>query len=242
MLTIVPTPLGNLLDITAGSIEALNNADIILCEDTRRTARLSSHFGFKARLERYNEHNTRSLERALEFLRAGKKVALVSDGGTPCISDPGWKLVSAARSAGLKVLSLPGPCAAVAAAAGSGLPADSFVFLGFLPRSGQKIVRALETAALPGKTVILYESPFRIVSLLRTMAELFGADTPVTVAREMTKLHEEWLKGSVGQVLAVLSSRDGIKGEITVVFVPPKAKKTSVQETSRQESHRAQSL
>lgn len=220
MLTIVPTPIGNLQDITLRALEALREADVILCEDTRRTLQLASHFGIKARLERYNEHDERSLSHAMELLLGGKKVALVTDGGTPCVSDPGWKLVNKARENSIPLTSLPGPCAAVTAAAGSGFPADSFVFLGFLPRSPSKVRKALKEASSLGKTVILHESPYRVVSLLEAVNSELGPDTPVAVAREITKIHEEWTRGTAEKLLKDFSGRKDIKGELVVLFMP----------------------
>lgn len=221
MLTIVPTPLGNLEDITARSLAALRGADVILCEDTRRTIKLLSHYSISKKLVRYNEHSARSLDEAAGYLRLGKMVALVSDGGTPCISDPGRKLVALARAEGLRVETLPGPSAVVTAAAGSGLPADSFVFLGFLPRSRGKVARALRAAFALEKTVILYESPFRIKKFLELVASEFGPGTETVVVRELTKLHEEWLKGTAQETLKKLEAVKEVRGEITVLLRPP---------------------
>lgn len=223
MLTIVPTPLGNLEDITARSLTALREADVVLCEDTRRTIKLMSHFGISKKLVRYNEHSERSLDEAAGYLRLGKKVALVSDGGMPCISDPGRKLVSLARAEGLGVETLPGPSAVTAAAAGSGLPADSFVFLGFLPRSRGKVVKALRAAFTLEKTVILYESPYRIKKFLELVISEFGPGTETVVVRELTKVHEEWIKGTAQETLAKLSAAKEVRGEITVLLRPPAA-------------------
>lgn len=223
MLIIVPTPLGNLEDITARCLTALREADIILCEDTRRTIKLLSHFGISRKLVRYNEHSERSLAEAAGCLRLGKKVALVSDGGTPCISDPGRKLVALARAEGLGVETLPGPSAVVAAAAGSGLPADSFVFLGFLPRSRGKVVKALKAAFTLERTVILYESPYRIKKFLELVIAEFGPGTVTVVVRELTKLHEEWIQGTAQGTLEKLAAVKEVKGEITVLLRPPAA-------------------
>jgi 16S rRNA (cytidine1402-2'-O)-methyltransferase len=223
VLRIVPTPLGNLQDITTRSLEALKQADVILCEDTRRTKNLALHFGITAPLVRYNEFDDRSVAHALAQLRQGKKLALVSDGGTPALSDPGRKLVAAARKEGLPVESLPGPCAAVAAVAGSGLPGDQFVFLGFLPRSPGKQRRALEAAAALEKTIVVYESPFRIVKLLEVVESAFGPAAQAVVARELTKVHEEWLTGTVKDVKEKLAAREKILGEIVLVLHPSPA-------------------
>ena len=224
MLTIVPTPLGNLEDITLRSLAALRDADIVLCEDTRRTIKLMSHFGISKKLVRYNEHDERSVNEAFAFLRLGKKVALVSDGGTPCISDPGRKLVALARAGGLAVETLPGPSAVITAAAGSGLPADSFVFLGFLPRSRGRIVKSLTKAFELEKTVILYESPFRIRKFMALVVEVFGPGTETVIARELTKVYEEWISGTALETLHKLEAVKEVKGEIVVLLRPPAAR------------------
>ncbi|MBU2574996.1 MAG: 16S rRNA (cytidine(1402)-2'-O)-methyltransferase [Elusimicrobia bacterium] len=221
MLTIVPTPLGNLEDITLRSLAALREADLILCEDTRRTIKLLSHYAISKKLIRYNEHSERSLSEAAALLSLGKKIALVSDGGMPCISDPGRKLVALARASGLAVETLPGPSAVITAAAGSGLPADSFVFLGFLPRSRGKIVKALKGAFTLKKTVILYESPFRIKKFMELVVSEFGPGTETVIARELTKVYEEWLKGTALETLKKLEAVKEVKGEITVLLRPP---------------------
>jgi len=229
VLTIVPTPIGNLQDITARCLSALRSAEVILCEDTRRTLQLYAHFGLSARLERYNEHDKSSLERALDLLRRGKKVVLVSDGGTPCISDPGWRLVAGAFENNIKVEALPGPCAAVTAAACSGFPVDSFVFLGFLPRSKSKIEKILRTAAALGRALVIYESPYRLKNLIETVCAQFGCGAMVCVGREITKVHEEWIRGTAGFVLEELKRRGHLKGEISVVVSPLKNKNADEQ-------------
>jgi len=220
MLTIVPTPLGNLEDITIRALKALRGCDLVLCEDTRRTAKLMARYAISKKLLRYNEHDERSVGEAAAFLRAGKNVALVSDGGMPCISDPGRKLVALARAEGIPVLALPGPSAVVTAAAGSGLPTDSFVFLGFLPRARGKIVKALKNAFSLEKTVILYESPFRIKKFMELVCAEFGPDTKTVIARELTKVYEEWLSGTAAEVRDKLAAVKEVKGEIAVLLRP----------------------
>jgi len=219
VLSIISTPIGNLKDITLRSLETLREADIILCEDTRRTMILVSHFGLKARLQRYNEHSETSIASALELLRTGKHVALVSDGGTPCISDPGWKLVRLARESGIKIQSLPGPSALITAAAGSGLPVDSFVFLGFLPRSRSKIRKTLSAAISLRKTVIIYESPYRIQELLQLLNEQFADISTVVLAKEISKIHEEFMSGTPANLLAILAGHPP-KGEMVLMLGP----------------------
>jgi len=224
MLTIIPTPLGNLEDITVRAIKALRAADLVLCEDTRRTAKLMARYAIAKKLVRYNERDERSLAEAAGFLRQGKNVALVSDGGMPCISDPGRKLVTLARAEGIPVTALPGPSAVVTAAAGSGFPADSFVFLGFLPRARGKIVKALERAFELEKTVILYESPFRIKKFVGLVCEKFGSDTGIVMARELTKVYEEWFKGTAAELRDRLAGVKEVKGEIVVLLRRPSFK------------------
>jgi 16S rRNA (cytidine1402-2'-O)-methyltransferase len=220
MLTIVPTPLGNLEDITVRALKVLRGCDLVLCEDTRRTVKLLNRYAISRKLVRYNELDPKSLAEAADLLRAGKNVALVSDGGTPCISDPGRKLVALARAEGISVVALPGPSAVVTAAAGSGFPVDSFVFLGFLPRSRGKIVKALKQAFELEKTVIVYESPFRIKKFTGLVCDEFGGDTRMALARELTKVYEEWITGTAAEVRDQLAAVKAVKGEIAVLLRP----------------------
>jgi len=222
VLTIVPTPLGNLDDITLRCLSALKSADVIFAEDTRRTLILARHYGLNARIERYNEHDDKSVAYAHNVLLSGKNAALVSDCGTPCVSDPGWKLVAAARASNIKVESLPGPCAATTAIAGSGFPSGPFVFLGFLPRKRSRVIKALTAAATLNSTMVVYESPFRIVKLLGLAAEALGPDTQAAIARELTKVHEEWLTGTLTSIGAELAKRDKVLGEFVLLINPRK--------------------
>lgn|GEM_PF-141199 len=219
-LTIVPTPLGNLEDITVRALRTLRACDLVLCEDTRRTVKLLNRYAINKKLIRYNELDGRSVADAMALLRTGKHAVLVSDGGTPCVSDPGRKLVALARAEGLPVVSLPGPSAVITAAAGSGLPVNSFVFLGFLPRQRGKIVKALKSAIELEKTVILYESPFRIKKFLELVCAELGPDTRTVVARELTKVYEEWLSGTAAEVRDKLAALKEVKGEIAVLLRP----------------------
>lgn len=220
MLYIVPTPLGNLEDITLRALRVLKECDLVLCEDTRRSRQLLTHYGIHVATERYRDRDERLTKRLLDLLAQGKNLALVSDSGTPLISDPGYSLVSEARRAGLPVTSLPGASAVAAAAAGSGLPCDSFIFLGFLPRSGGKQKRLLSEAAALGDTVILYESPFRVAELMETVREALGDGCRVVLCRELSKVHEEWLSGTPSEVLAALQARKEILGEFVVLIHP----------------------
>ena len=221
MLSIVTTPIGNLKDITLRALETLKDVDAVFCEDTRRTLNLLNHFGLQKKLFRYNEHDERSIAGAMAWLRSGKSAALVTDGGSPCISDPGRKLVALARQTGIKVTVLPGPSAVIAAAAGSGLPADSFIFLGFLPRSRGKIVKALTAAFTLNKTVILFESPFRLKKFLAMAREEFGPGLTAIVAREITKIYEEWTGGAIDDTIAKIEAAGDVKGEVVVLLRPP---------------------
>ncbi|MCG2724694.1 MAG: 16S rRNA (cytidine(1402)-2'-O)-methyltransferase, partial [Elusimicrobia bacterium] len=221
MLTIVPTPIGNLEDITLRALKALRECDFIICEDTRRTLKLLIKYSISKKLIRYNEHNEKSVNYSLDMLRAGKKIAMVSDGGSPCISDPGRKIVKLAKENGLKVESLPGPSAVITAAAGSGMPVDSFVFLGFLPRSKSKISKAIAKALELEKTIILYESPYRIKSFMENIINTISPDIEVSLARELTKVYEEWIEGSASEVLKILQERKQIKGEFVVLLRKP---------------------
>ncbi|OGR72766.1 MAG: 16S rRNA (cytidine(1402)-2'-O)-methyltransferase [Elusimicrobia bacterium GWD2_63_28] len=223
MLFIVPTPIGNLKDITLRALEALKEADAVFCEDTRRTLNLLNHFGITKKLFRYHEHDERSVAGAMAWLRSGKSAALVTDGGSPCISDPGRKLVALARQTGIKVSALPGPSAVIAAAAGSGLPCDSFVFLGFLPRSRGKIVKALKAAFELKKTVILFESPYRLKKFLAMAREEFGPGLTAIVAREISKIYEEWSGGLIDETIAKIEAAGDVKGEVVVLLRPPEA-------------------
>ena len=220
MLYVVPTPIGNLEDITARALRVLKESSVVFCEDTRHTRMLMSHFGLSTPLERYDENDARSVEKLLERVRRGDPVSLVSDGGCPGLSDPGRRAVAAARREGLPITTLAGPSAVAAAVAGSGLPGDSFVFLGFLPRTSGKRRRILEEAKALGRTLVVYESPFRVVELLEDAEAALGPKAQAVAARELTKIHEEWLRGDVASVRANLAARAEILGEFVVLFHP----------------------
>jgi 16S rRNA (cytidine1402-2'-O)-methyltransferase len=205
-------------DITRRALDILRSADVILCEDTRMTRRLSDAYGLSARLVRYNEHNDQSLDSSLNFVREAKNAVLVSDSGTPCVSDPGWKLVAAARKEGIKISSIPGPCAAAAAMAGSGLGGGGFVFLGFLPKRKARAVNAVKKALELEKPVIIYESPFRIAGLLMLLSANLPPETETVLARELTKIHEEWLCGTLAEVSGNIKARQKVKGEIVLIL------------------------
>jgi 16S rRNA (cytidine1402-2'-O)-methyltransferase len=217
-LYIVPTPLGNLADITKRAVEVLGQVDLIACEDTRRTLGLLNHLGIAKPLWSYHAHSPRHRPRQLlEALKGGKRVALVSDAGTPGLSDPGTFLVQAALEASIPVVPLPGPCAAITALVGSGLPTDRFFFIGFLPRRTARAKRLLEQAAANEATVVIYESPYRTRETVRLIESTLGADTPVVIARELTKIHEEFVRGSARDVRERLESKPPI-GEVVILF------------------------
>jgi len=215
-LYLVPTPIGNLEDITLRAIRILKEVDFVLSEDTRTTGNLLRHFEIGTRLTAYhafNEHQT--VERIVERLRLGETAALVSDAGTPGISDPGFLLVRACLEAGLEVETLPGPTALIPALINSGLPCDSFYFAGFLPHKKGRQTRFRELASMDG-TIVLYESPHRLVKTLEQLAEHLGPDRKASVARELTKIHEENARGTLGELILHFSAKQ-VKGEIVIV-------------------------
>jgi 16S rRNA (cytidine1402-2'-O)-methyltransferase len=210
-LVVVPTPIGNLEDITLRALRTLREADLIACEDTRRTGRLLSHYGIKRDLVAYHEHNEERLAPELAERARSEKVALVSDAGTPLVSDPGYRLLRACIKGGVAVEVLPGPSAPITALVASGLPADTVVFLGFFPRKGRERSEILTRISKERATFVLFESPHR---LERTFGEL-PAETPVAVCRELTKLHEEIFRGTAAEAAQRFSK--GAKGEIVLV-------------------------
>jgi 16S rRNA (cytidine1402-2'-O)-methyltransferase len=218
VLYIVATPIGNLSDITYRAVETLRSAGLIACEDTRQTRKLLDHYGVKVRVTSYHEHNEAARTGdILQALEQGLDVALVSDAGTPLISDPGFRVVQAAAQAGIQVVPIPGPSAALAALSASGLPTDSFRFCGFMPRKSGERRRLLESLRGAEETIVLYEAPHRIVETLRDVEEVLG-DPPVVVARELTKIHEEMLRAPASKARAALEKRDTVKGEITLLI------------------------
>lgn len=217
-LRIVGTPIGNLSDLSPRAIEALKSADVILCEDTRHTRKLLTHFGIDRPAESYHEHNEDEKARALiERIERGQTMALVSDAGLPVVSDPGYRIVRLARERGIRVEPVAGPFAAVLALVSSGLAPMPFTFLGFAPHRQEARRDFYRRAAELRHTVVVYESPERIVASLEDALEAFG-DVEVTVAREMTKLHEEFIQGTLRETIAELTERDAIRGEITIVI------------------------
>lgn len=226
-LYIVSTPIGNLGDMTLRGLETLAAADIVACEDTRVTATLMRRFGLKTPLTAYHEHNAkRARPKLMAALAEGKVVALVSDAGTPLVSDPGYRLVRDVVEEGHRVFPVPGANAPLAALVGSGLPSDTICFAGFLPqKSGQRRNRLQELEALPA-TLILFESPHRIAASLADMVEILGRSRQAAVARELTKRFETFERGTIEE-LAGRFDGETVKGEIVVVIAPPEARPTA---------------
>lgn len=216
-LWLVATPIGNLGDLSTRAREVFGRVDLIACEDTRRTGRLLAGIGVKVPLLSYFEGNERErVGELLARLADGDDVALVSDGGTPAVSDPGFRLVRACIDAGVEVQVVPGPSAAIAALVVSGLPTDRFVFEGFLPRKQGERVRRLEALRHEPRTIVVFESPLRVQTLLRDVLVVIG-DRDIAVVRELTKLHEQVVRGRVSQVLARLGESE-LKGEVVVII------------------------
>lgn len=220
-LYIIATPIGNLEDITYRAVRILGEVDLIAAEDTRHSLKLLNHFGISKPLTSYFDHNQQFKgERILNALRRGKSVALISDAGTPCISDPGFQLVRDAVAENIPVVPVPGACAAVAALAASGLPTDNFTFAGFPPsRQGKRRAFLSDKNALPG-TLVLYEAPHRLIQTLSDIREVLG-ERQVIVARELTKIYEEFIRGSASEVIEAVS-QDIVRGEVVILIAPGK--------------------
>ncbi len=216
-LVLVPTPIGNLEDVTLRALRVLKEADLVACEDTRTSGVLLDHYGIGTARTSYHDHNERQkAPQLVERVRAGETVALVADAGSPGISDPGFYLVRECLRAGLPVEALPGPTALVPALALSGLPTERFAFEGFLPPKKGRQTR-LQALAEEERTLVLYESPHRLIKTLGQLAEHLGGDRPATVARELTKLHEEVVRGTLAEVRASFEGRPKVRGEVVVV-------------------------
>jgi len=216
-LYIVSTPIGNLEDITNRAVRTLKEVDIIACEDTRVTKKLLNYLSVTKPLQSYHEHNEteKSIEVVNELLK-GKNIALVSDAGTPGISDPGYRLIKLACENGIEVLTIPGPCAAISALSISGLPTSSFTFIGFAPRTEKKRKDFLEEIKNYPQTNIFYESPYRALKTLKSIQQVFG-DRNCSVSRELTKIYEETIRGKLSEVISILEKKEKIKGEFTIV-------------------------
>ncbi len=222
-LVVCGTPIGNLGDAAPRLARALAEADLVACEDTRHTRKLLAHLGVPAELVAYHEVGEQArAERLADQVAAGKRVALVSDAGMPGVSDPGYALVGACLARGLPVEVVPGPSAVLAALVVSGLPSDRFCFEGFLPRKATARARRLAELAAEPRTMVFFEAPHRALATLAAMAAAFGAERPCALARELTKLHEQVLRGGLGEVRERLAAQ-GPRGELTIVVggAPP---------------------
>ncbi len=216
-LYIVSTPIGNLEDITFRALEVLKGVDLIACEDTRTTKKLLSKYSIAKPLISYHEHN--EIEKAsdlVSLILEGKSIALVSDAGTPGVSDPGYRLVKLASESGIEVFSIPGPSAVISALSVSGLPTSSFAFFGFPPRTSKAFTDYLTKIKDYPETLIFYESPKRVLKTLRVMSQVLG-DRNISISRELTKLYEETIRGSILEVIKILELRKELKGELTLV-------------------------
>jgi 16S rRNA (cytidine1402-2'-O)-methyltransferase len=227
-LYLVATPIGNLGDITLRALDVLKRVDRIACEDTRQTQKLLNHFQIDTPTESLHEHNEHERTPLLiEALKAGNRIAIVTDAGMPGISDPGALLTAAAVDAGIPVIPIPGANAALSAVVASGLPSGTFTYLGFLPeKAGQRRTRLEQIAAQSAdapRTIIFYEAPHRITETLADLEAVFGPELRIAVARELTKVHEEFLRGAVAEVRQQIAIRDRIRGEMTVVIELPES-------------------
>ena len=217
ILYVVATPIGNRGDITLRALDILNNVDLIAAENTRKSGRLLTHYSIKNQLVSYHEHNEKKrTPQLLDKLLKGASIALISDAGTPSVSDPGFRLVTAAIENKITVTPIPGVTAASAAMSVSGLPTDSFLFVGFPPKKKGKRIQFLTTLRHQQQAIIFYESPRRIISLMEEIFACMG-DRSAVLAREMTKLHEEFLRGTVSQLLQIIKARRAVKGECTLL-------------------------
>lgn len=215
-LYIVPTPIGNLEDITYRAIRILNEADIVLAEDTRNTGKLMSHYGIEARLQSHHQHNEhKTVKKIVDQLNQGQKIALVTDAGTPAISDPGFLLVRECIKQGIEVECLPGATAFIPALVNSGLPNEKFVFEGFLPHKKGRQTKLTELSE-EKRTMVFYESPHRLLKTLEQFKEYFGHDRKACVSRELTKIHEENTRGNLAVIIEYYK-KNPVKGEIVIV-------------------------
>ncbi|MBA5723759.1 16S rRNA (cytidine(1402)-2'-O)-methyltransferase [Candidatus Liberibacter sp.] len=221
-LYIVSTPIGNLEDITIRALNVLSTVDVVACEDTRLTGIFLKHYGIHTKLCPYHEHNSKKMgEYLLESLQKNLSIALVSDAGTPMISDPGYHVVNLAIQGGHRVIPIPGSSAPLAALVGSGLPSNSFLFIGFLSSKSKARRDKLLSLITISATLIFFESPHRILETLIDIADILGKNRPATVCREITKVYEEFQRDTVENLIVIFSKRTTIKGEIVLVIGPP---------------------
>ncbi len=230
MLYLVPTPIGNLEDMTLRAIRILGEVDVIACEDTRTSGKLLDHYGITTERVSYHDHNERTrAPQLVERMLQGERVALISDAGTPGISDPGFFLVRECVRAGIAVVPLPGPSSAQTALVGSGLPSERYVFEGFLPHKKGRRTR-LEALRDEQRSIVLFESPHRILRTLADLSAVLGADREVVAARELSKVHEEFVRGTLSEVHDELTRRTKIRGEFVVVVAgAPRVRKRATE-------------
>jgi len=221
-LYLVPTPIGNLGDITRRALAILQQVEVIFSEDTRQTIKLLNYYNIKKPLKSLYQHSPESrYQEVIQGLATGQEIAYVSERGMPGISDPGSHLVQLALKAKIKVVALPGASAVITALVASGLPTDGFVYLGFLPRPRSRIIRQLTAAARLGRTVIFYESPYRLIRTLNIMQEIFPPDTPTVIAREISKIYEEYIRQPLAEVVKHFQEKPA-RGELVVLFFAEK--------------------
>ena len=218
VLYIVGTPIGNLSDLSSRALNILKNVSLIACEDTRQTKKIMSKYKFSNNLISFNKHNSfKKTSRIINNLKSGKSIALVSDAGMPGICDPGEELIKDARSYGINIICIPGPCAAITALVSSGLPSSKFIFEGFLPKKKSERKKVLFEISILDKTIILFESPHRLKNLLRELKEFLGGEREIVVSRELTKKFEEQIGNNINEVIEYFDSKE-ILGEFTIVI------------------------
>jgi 16S rRNA (cytidine1402-2'-O)-methyltransferase len=231
-LYLVATPIGNLEDITLRALRVLRNVDRIACEDTRQTQKLLNHFNIQTPTVSYHMHNEGSrTEELTAELKQGARIAVVSDAGTPGIADPGGQIAAAAIAAGINVFPVPGANAAISGLIASGLPTDRFIFHGFLPAKAGQRKTALEDLVRGDMTHVFYEAPHRILDALLDIESIFGLSQHVVVARELTKIHEEFLRGPASELRTQLAARSAVRGEIVLMLAPSEAESSSEKKT-----------
>ena len=219
-LYVVATPIGNLEDITYRAVKVLGEVDLVAAEDTRHSRKLLDRFGIRKPLLSYHDHNERQrYGEILERLRSGENVALISDAGTPCIADPGYRLIASCRTAGVSVVPIPGASAMVAALSASGVATDRFTFEGYLPSRAKARTDLFKHLTGEQRTLVFYETPHRLIAALNDLMQVFGKDRSLVVARELTKMHEEFFHGTVDDAIAYFS-RQPVKGEIVLILPP----------------------
>jgi 16S rRNA (cytidine1402-2'-O)-methyltransferase len=236
-LYLVATPIGDMTDIAPRALDILNIVDIVAVEDKRRSSRLFSHFGIKTPMISYHDHSEeKQVKKIIDELLCGKSVALISDAGTPLISDPGFKLVNAAKDKSIKVSPIPGPCALIAAISASGLPSNRFIFEGFLPAKSIARITKIQNISADSRTIIFYEAPHRILETLIDMIKVIGPSRKIVLARELTKTYETFISGTLKGVLEVIEKDlNQQKGEIVIVLAGADSseKKIETQDSKR---------